>query len=632
MEMITPLTTTSRRVWLALAIILLVAAGLRIWQLDRYGLWWDEGNNAYFAHAGLSRVLEMSRLTNDTNPPIHRLALGLWLGIVGDGVAQLRLLSALCGVGTVALVYYWGRRLSGPRAGLLAAALMALAPMALYYDREAKGYPWVTFWSWTALSLLDRALLEATRPRGWRAAGLWLGYTVATTLALGAHYYAALLILAQGLWWVGWLARQRPGWSEAWRRSAPWLASLMGVAALLAPWMILTGRSAMAGAQNVPMQRGTWDLLTYLRYVGTTLAAGPYGPLPWAWLALVGLAAPAAWEVYRGRDVQRGLLATVLLTPIAAGYAAQAITPFVIPRFFLYLLPALCALAAAGMLRQRYKAVPFALALSIAWGVCLPHAYRPVALPMDDMRPLGETLAQLARPGDGVIVSYIWQEGMLRMYAPEAPVNYYLGWFTDETVASQMETLAHDHERLWLVTYQLPLQHPSNQGGWWLEQHAVRALVHEHGHNRLALYEAPCPEPDEALTVGVVAETLRLATTPLAGPIAPGDTLRVTLYWRADAAFAQPYTVFLQLLGPDGALVAQADGDPRNGTLPLNSLAPGDALTDCRALLAPPDTPPGTYSVIVGLYDRETGARAPIVSASGAVADHALLGTVHISP
>ncbi len=631
-ELTTATATPSgrRQVWLALLAILAVAAALRTWQLDRYGLWWDEGNNAYLAHAGLARVVEMSRLTNDTNPPAHRLVLGLWLGLLGDGVWQIRLLSAVCGLGTVALAYYWGRRLGGPAAGLFAAGLMALAPMAVYYDREAKGYPWVALWGWTALTLLDRALLSGDRrPRGRRAVALWGGYALATALALGAHYYAALLILAQGLWLAGWLAVTRPGWRAAWRRAAPWAAALASAGALLAPWVALTWRTAFAGAQNVPMERAAWNLPTYLQYVGTTLAAGPYGPLPWAGLALGALAIPAAWEVYRGRDARRGLLATVLLAPVAAGYFAQAITPFVIPRFFLYLLPALCALAGAGLVRLRRWGLPLGLALLLAWGVSLPHAYRPVALPMDDMRPLGQTLAQLARPGDGVIVSYIWQEGMLRMYAPQAPVAYYLGWFTDEEVDAQMSTLAQSHRRLWLVTYQAPLQHPGNQGGWWLEQLAARALAHEHGHNRAVLYERPC-SAEGAVDIGAWAGDLRLAAGPLPAQAAPGDTLPVALVWSADAPIERPYAVFLQLLDPEGALAAQSDGDPRNGLIPLDTLARDDALLDCRSLLVPPDAAAGDYTVIVGLYDRETGARAPVVAAKGVASDHAILGTVRI--
>ncbi len=624
-----PIAPSRRQIWLALLAILVVAAVLRVWQLDRYGLWWDEGNNAYLAHAGIARVVEMSRITNDTNPPAHRLALGLWLNLLGDSVFHARLLSAVCGLGVVVLAFVWGRRLGGPMTGLLAAALMALAPMAIYYDREAKGYPWVAFWGWLGLTLLDRALWVDTSRRP-RAVVLWAGYTMATALAIGAHYYGALFVLAQGVWFIGWLAISRHGWREAWRRGTPWAAALAGVAVLLAPWVLLTWRTAFAGAQNVPMERGAWDALTYLRTMGTFLAAGPYAPRPWAWLALGVLLLPAAWELYRGRDARRGLLAAVIAVPIATGFVAQAVTPFVIPRFFLYTLPALCVLAAAGMARLRIMAAPLALALLVTWGVSLPHAFRPVALPMDDLRPIGETLTRAARPGDGVIVSYIWQEGMLRLYAPDAHVDYYLGWFTDENVGDRLGALTEAHERVWLLTYKVPLQHPSNQGGWWLENHAARALEYEYGHNRIVLYERPC-DTARAETVATFAESLRLsASEPLAGAT-PGDTIAVTLVWEAIANVEQPYAVFLQLLSPEGILVAQSDGEPRNGLVPLDRLPAGESLVDCRSLWVPEDAAEGEYTLIVGLYDRDSGTRASLTDTDFAGADHALLGTIRVS-
>ena len=78
-----------------LMIILFVATGLRVWRLDEYGLWWDEGNNAYFAYQNMTGLLEASRLTHDTNLPAHRLTLAIWLRILGNSVFNARLLSRL---------------------------------------------------------------------------------------------------------------------------------------------------------------------------------------------------------------------------------------------------------------------------------------------------------------------------------------------------------------------------------------------------------------------------------------------------------------------------------------------------------------------------------------------------------
>lgn len=145
---------------LLLIAILLLATGLRVWQLGRSPLWWDEGNNAYFAHRGLNGLVEMARLTHDADPPAHKLALWAWFQLVGEGVGQIRLLSAVFGVGAVWLTYLWGRRLAGPGVGLVAALLSALSPMAIYAGREAKAYPMVLFLGLLAVYLWDRYLDE----------------------------------------------------------------------------------------------------------------------------------------------------------------------------------------------------------------------------------------------------------------------------------------------------------------------------------------------------------------------------------------------------------------------------------------------------------------------------------------
>ena len=93
-------------------------------------------------------------------------------------------------------MFHWGRWLAGPRAGLLAALLAAFSPMLVYYSREAKGYPFVTFFGLLALYLWVRYLDGPRRAHPV----LWGAYVLAETLAIGAHYYAFLLVVAQAVW------------------------------------------------------------------------------------------------------------------------------------------------------------------------------------------------------------------------------------------------------------------------------------------------------------------------------------------------------------------------------------------------------------------------------------------------
>src|SRR4029077_9241470 len=64
----------------------------------------------------------------------------VWTQVTGTGEFGLRSLSALAGVATVPVAYLLGLELRGRRAGLMAAALVAVNPMLLWYSQEARAY------------------------------------------------------------------------------------------------------------------------------------------------------------------------------------------------------------------------------------------------------------------------------------------------------------------------------------------------------------------------------------------------------------------------------------------------------------------------------------------------------------
>jgi len=90
---------------------------------------------------------------------------------------------------------------------------------------------------------------------------------------------------------------------------------------------------------------------------------------------------------------------------------------------------------------------------------------------------------------------------------------------------------------------------------------------------------------------------------------APGDRVRLTLYWRALAEMETSYTVFVHLLAPDGGMAAQDDRIPAEGTRPTTLWVTGEVVADPHTLDLPADLPPGTYTLEVGMYVVETGAR-----------------------
>jgi uncharacterized membrane protein len=92
---------------------------------------------------------------------------------------------------------------------------------------------------------------------------------------------------------------------------------------------------------------------------------------------------------------------------------------------------------------------------------------------------------------------------------------------------------------------------------------------------------------------------------------APG-ALRLTFHWQALARMETSYAVFAQILGPAGAVRAQADEVPRGGGYPTTWWLPGEVVSHEVTLALPPGFEAGGFRLIAGLYDPVTGTRLPV--------------------
>ncbi len=92
----------------------------------------------------------------------------------------------------------------------------------------------------------------------------------------------------------------------------------------------------------------------------------------------------------------------------------------------------------------------------------------------------------------------------------------------------------------------------------------------------------------------------------------PGDTLTIDLVWTTTQPLAENYVAFIHLVDESGQIVAQHDSLPRTGAYPTPWWQPNDLILDPHLLQLPADLPAGTYQLLVGLYDPEGGANAPL--------------------
>ncbi len=111
-----------------------------------------------------------------------------------------------------------------------------------------------------------------------------------------------------------------------------------------------------------------------------------------------------------------------------------------------------------------------------------------------------------------------------------------------------------------------------------------------------------------------------------------GESLDLTLYWQARRQQATNYSSLAQLIDDEGKVVSAQD-NLHPGQYPTNLWQPWGYVTDPHRLSLPPDTPPGQYTLVVGLYEPDTWRRLPVVnSTSRQWTDVVPIGPVTIIP
>jgi hypothetical protein len=76
----------------------------------------------------------------------------------------------------------------------------------------------------------------------------------------------------------------------------------------------------------------------------------------------------------------------------------------------------------------------------------------------------------------------------------------------------------------------------------------------------------------------------------------------VTLYWLALRETGQDFKVFVHLLGSDGSVIAQHDGDPVGGYTPTTRWRSGQIIADRHTIPLPDGLPEGDYGLRAGMY------------------------------
>jgi mannosyltransferase len=363
---------------------------------------------------------------SESAPPLYYALAWAWTQVTGTGEFGLRSLSALAGVATVPVAYLLGAELRGRRAGIVAATLVAVNPMLLWYSQEARSYALLAFFTAVAALYFVRALPRygdvpvVDPPHGWSTTGtstdrrrdlvLW---GVFSALALATHYFA-IFPLALEAGWLLWRLGRRA-------LAGLWIVALAGLAlAPLAIHQMSLGHAEWIGGRSLGHR--IWESVVTFA-VGETgdIVARPETVLPALVPLLAGLAALLLLAVRGDRAERRagGLMLALAAATVAVPVALALVSPgkdYVIARNLLpALVPLLVAVAIGATLRgaRRRGALAAAVLAAYSLGFCLWVSLSP-ALQRPDWDAVAARLGEPEAPR--AIVSWTLGAASLRYY------------------------------------------------------------------------------------------------------------------------------------------------------------------------------------------------------------------------
>ncbi|MEW5957085.1 MAG: glycosyltransferase family 39 protein [Chloroflexota bacterium] len=629
----TPPRSRSIFFWLGLGGVLLAALGLRAWLLNSFPLSPDEGIHLIWLRllaAGYKPYTEVYI----TYPPLYPLAIQAVWQLWPTEAAQ-RWFSVACTLFGAVGIALLGRKLAGPLAGIMAAALTLFSPPLVEPSVAVLGeFPSVA-WSVWAIWL---AWLYREAGRGRRLllvlSGLCLSASLLTKL-LSPFVGVLILLMLAGRWYRLDVQNRRlqPTGTGPLK---PLLTDVMGWGlALVLPLAVLLPVYDLGPLFGQVIDQRLQARAAYTadesfwppRYERGVM----FGQEDTA-LVVLGLIGLGLVWFRRPKD------GWILPVWLALALTMLAVHNPIRYKHFLILIPPLAILggAAAAYWIDQVKAWLSALKSSTgqrpSTGVALGGLVLLLALyawqipatldlwqakaaepqpPPDEAEALAFIEAVTA-PTDCLIsddMQLLYWSG--RLAPPE------LAEVSTNRLKSGALTLAqlieisdrYDCQLVAAVSNRIPKYLPGYMD--WVKRKYLGRF--HYGEDDLFFAKADTdPRPATPLRADFGGQFIFHGYTLPPDPVSPGSRLPLTLVWQAQTAPPADYAVFVQLRDRSNTILAGADHQPYQGRVPTSSWPAGAVIQETVWLALPADLPPGQYPLYVGLYDPGTLARLPL--------------------
>ncbi len=379
---------------------------LRLIAINSRGLWSDEAWRVWAAR--LPSAVDVLRVAWAQPPsaPLYWIGLHAWISLFGHGDVAVRIFSLIPSVLNIVALYWLGKLMGGPRVGMLAAALLTCAPMAVEVGQEATMYAWTMLIATLALASGLNWLQTGRGAKRYIAACVLLIYIHYLGPLLLAWFFVAILLSCRAPGRFG-IAPVLP--PRTWFRAhilifvfwLPWGIAM--VVRIVARW------TELRQLQHSPRWSDLYHTAAHLLF-----SASPQ--TFWHPVFVMGAVASGglvlAWALWRSQSHSPAWLCMVIMIgmpgTLLAGAAVTGAWLFQ-PRFLTLILPLLLSVLALGaavpMAGWRQSAA--AALVTVVWlglqiGGLVSFYTQPVH-GRDGMREIGALLTKVVVSGDVVV-------------------------------------------------------------------------------------------------------------------------------------------------------------------------------------------------------------------------------------
>src|SRR6266516_3148099 len=435
--------------WLLCIFIGVIALGFNLYRLGSPSIWYDEAFSVELARQPLPLLWHII-WGPEPNMELYYLFLHFWLGFTGllglhPTEFVVRFPSAVFAALSSVMVFLLGRRFLGITAGIVGAGLYLLNDLQLLYAQQTRSYNLQLLLVCIAWYALFVVLTQETHQKRW-----WACFIGATTLAVYAHLFSLLILLAQIVAFGGLLILPGPWREKARHRLVAFMVSLVSICVLIIPMLLVSLHGSNTEWLPPPHLHDIYNLFLTIGaykqiYLLLILGFCAFGILVSILVYLPqGKEILGQFALYKsGDDKHNSMLQQHL--PVAFACLCWVIVPVVVSylvsqgsirlfsnRYLVVILPPLFLLVGMGIASLRWRAILLALILALFLIALynVPLYYKSAQV--EDWNSTVHWLEQHYQPGDG-LVCYNNVQGC------QIPVEYYLhaypsaAHFTDDS-------------------------------------------------------------------------------------------------------------------------------------------------------------------------------------------------------